>query len=139
MSSFAVIREFRKFDLLEAQRLVASLYSQFDLDLRVIADVADMISHAEYSFRRYWVLTAGKLRAVELTDMLVPLLAGPDFRSEAFEALVMMGPAVLPGLSKWMDHEDPRIQKMTGLVLSRVSQNKIDKFCQLPSKSKGKK
>ncbi len=139
MSSFAMIREFRKFGLLEAQRMVASLYSQFDLDLRVIADVADMISHAEYAFRKYWVLTAGELKAVELTDMLVPLLAGPDFRIEAFQALVMMGPVVLPTLSKWTEHENPRIQKMTALVLSKISQDKINKFCQVPSKPKGKK
>ncbi len=131
MSSFAAVREFRKFLSLEVQKMVASLYSQLDLDLRVIADIADMISHAEYSFRKFWVLTAGKLKAVELTDMLVPLLANQDFRAEAFQALVMMGPEVLPRLPKWLNHEDPRIQKMTALVLSRISQDKIDKFCQV--------
>ncbi len=138
MSSFSTIREFRRFDSFQTQQMVASLYSQFDLDLRVIADVADMISHAEYAFRKYWVLTAGKLCAVELTDMLVPLLAGADFRGEAFQALVMMGADVLPHLSKWTDHEDPRIQKMTALVLSRISQDKIDRFCQVSPKAKGK-
>lgn len=140
MSSFAAVREFRKFLSLEVQKIVASLYSQFDLDLRVIADVADMISHTEYYFRKFWVLTAGKLKAVELTNMLVPLLADQDFRAEAFQALVMMGPAVLPRLSEWLDHEDPRIQKMTALVLSRISQDNIDKFCQVPrTKSRGRR
>lgn len=132
MSSFAIIREFRPSNLLDIQQMIASLYSQFDLDLRVIADVADMISHAEYSFRKFWILAAGELRAVELTDMLVPLLAEQDFRAETFLALVNMGPDVLPRLSPWLNHEDPRIQKMAALVLSKISQDRIDPFCQVP-------
>lgn len=136
MSSFDRIRELRKYDTREIQAMVASLYSRFTLDLRVIADVADMISHAEYSSRRYWILTAGELCAVELTDLLVPLLADSDFRAEAFQALIAMGPAVLPRLSQWLEHEDPRIQKMTALVLSRISQDNIDKFCKVVVKPK---
>ena len=136
MSSFANIRELRQLNFLEIQKMVASLYSQFELDLSVMADVADMISHAEYSFRKFWILTAGKLKAVELTDMLVPLLANQDFRTEAFRALVMMGPDVLPRLPRWLHHEDPRIQKMTALALSRISQDNIDKFCQISNQSR---
>ena len=61
--------------------------------------------------------------------MLVPLLAEQDFRVEAFQALRMMGADVLPRLSGWLNHEDPRIKKMAALVLSRISQDHIDKFC----------
>jgi len=129
MSSFSIIRELRRLSSLEVQKMVARLYGQFDKDLRVIADVSDMISHSEFSLRKFWILTAGKLRAVELTDMLVPLLADQDFRVEAFQALTSMGTEVLPGLSGWLQHEDPRIKKMTALVLSRISQDYIDKFC----------
>ncbi|GAK54160.1 PBS lyase HEAT-like repeat protein [Candidatus Moduliflexus flocculans] len=136
MSSFETIREFRRFSPRELQEMVASLYSQFDSELRVLADVADMISHAEYAFRKYWILAAGNLSATELTDMIVPLLAEPDFRAEAFQALVRMGKAVLPRLGKWLDHEDPRIQKMIALVLSRISQDNIDKFCKVALHSK---
>jgi hypothetical protein len=133
MSSFGVIRELRRFSSLEVQKMVARLYGQFDKDLRVIADVSDMISHSEFSIRRFWILTAGKLCAIELTDMLVPLLADQDFRVEAFQALTAMGVEVLPHLSGWLQHEDPRIQKMTALVLSRISQDHIDKFCKIES------
>jgi len=136
MSSFETIREFRRFLARELQEIVASLYSQFDSELRVLADVADMISHAEYAFRKYWIVTAGNLMATELTDMIVPLLAEPDFRAEAFQALVHMGKAVLPRLGKWLEHEDPRIQKMIALVLSRISQDNIDKFCKVALHSK---
>ncbi len=136
MSSFETIREFRRFSTRELQEMVASLYSQFTSELRVLADVADMISHAEYAFRKYWIMTAGKLSATELTDMIVPLLAEPDFRAEAFQALVRMGKAVLPRLGNWLDHEDPRIQKMIALVLSRISQDNIDKFCKVALHSK---
>jgi len=138
MSSFAVIRELRKINALEVQKTVANLYGQFEKDLRVIADVSDMISHSEFSVRKSWILTAGKLRAVELTDMLVPLLAEPDFRAEAFQALTMMGAEVVPCLSSWLQHEDPRIKKMTALVLSRISQDYIDKFCTIPQNQKVK-
>jgi HEAT repeat protein len=135
-SSFAVVRELRKINSLEVQKTVATLYGQFDKDLRVIADVADMISHSEFSVRKCWILTAGKLCAVELTDLLVPLLADPDFRIEAFQALTMMGAEVVPCLSGWLHHEDPRIKKMTALVLSRISQDCIDKFCTIPQNQK---
>lgn len=133
MSSFAVIRELRRFHSLEVQKMVACLYSQFDKDLRVIADVSDMISHSEFSIRKFWILTAGKLCAIELTDMLVPLLADQDFRVEAFQALTTMGAEVIPRLSGWLQHEDPRIQKMTALVLFKSSQVHIDKFCKIES------
>lgn len=136
MSSFETIREFRRFSTRELQEMVASLYSQFTSELRVLADVADMIGHAEYAFRKYWIMAAGKLTATELTDMIVPLLAEPDFRAEAFQALVHIGKAVLPRLGKWLDHEDPRIQKMIALVLSRISQDNIDKFCKVALHSK---
>ena len=121
--------------------MVASLYSHFPVprDLRVIADVADMISHAEYAFRKFWILTAGTLRAAELIDMIVPLLADSDFRAEAFEALIAMGQDVLPRLGAWLQHDDPRIQRMTALVLSRISQDNIDKFCKVSIKLKRKK
>ncbi|MBD3309065.1 hypothetical protein GF339_21850 [candidate division KSB3 bacterium] len=125
-SSFPIIREFRKFDSPQIQAMVAELYGELEPDLRVVADVADMISHAEYSFRKFWILAAGKLHAVELTDMLVPLLIDQDFRAEAFHALVLMGSAVLPNLARWFDHEDPRLQKMTALLLTRVAQDKLD-------------
>lgn len=131
MSSFTALREFRQINLLEIQKIVASLYSQFDCNLRVVADIADMISHAEYSFRKFWIAAAGKLQAVELTDMLIPLLAEPDFRAETFYALVNMGPEGLSRLVSWLNHEDPRIQKMTALVLSKISQDRIDQFCQI--------
>ncbi len=136
MSSFETIREFRRFSTKELQDMVASLYSQFTSDLRVLADVADMISHAEYAFRKCWILAAGNLVATELTDMIVPLLAESDFRAEAFQALVRMGKAVLPRLGVWLEHEDPRIQKMIALVLSRISQDNIDKFCKVALQSK---
>lgn len=139
MSSFSSIREFRRFNTREVQEMVALLYSRFERDLRVIADVSDMISHSEYSFRKYWILTAGKLSAIELTDMLVPLLAEQDFRIEAFQALTMIGQGVLPRLARWLTHEDPRIQKMTALVLARISQDHIDKFCKIPIKPLVKK
>ena len=139
MSSFAVIRELRRQNSLEVQRNIAELYSQFEKDLRVIADVADMISHSEFSVRKFWILTAGKLRAVELTDLLVPLLAVPNFRTEAFQALLMMGIQVLPHLAHWLQHEDPRIKKMTALVLARLSQDHIDAFCTIPQTSKTKR
>jgi len=68
--------------------------------------------------------------------MLVPLLADKDFRAEAFQALSMMGPEVLPRISKWMRHEDPRVKKMTALLLARISQDAIDKFCMATKASK---
>lgn len=141
MSSYEVVREFRKLNTHELQEMVASLYSHFPVprDLRVIADVADMISHAEYAFRKFWILTAGTLRAAELIDMIVPLLADSDFRAEAFEALIAMGQDVLPRLGAWLQHDDPRIQRMTALVLSRISQDNIDKFCKVSIKLKRKK
>lgn len=129
MSSFNVVRELRRMKEPDVQKMVALLYSQFDKDLRVIADVSDMISHSEFSVRKFWILTAGKLRAVELADLLVPLLANSDFREEVFQALTMMGAEVIPCLAPWLQYEDPRIKKMTGLVLSRISQDHIDKFC----------
>ncbi len=135
LSALEVIRDLRKLPSVEVQEMVASLYSQFELDLRVVADVADMISHADYSCRKFWILTAGALNAVALTDMLVPLLAQTDFRKEAFRALVAMGASVLPQLAKWLEHEDPRIQKVTALVLSRISQDHIDTFCHISTKS----
>ena len=113
--------------------MIARLYGQFDKNLRVIADVSNMISHSELSIRKYWILTAGKLRAVELTDLLVPLLADQEFRVEAFQALTMMGADVLPRLSRWLAHEDPRIKKMAALVLSKISQDHMDKFCKIES------
>ena len=133
LSSFEIIREMRAIVSLQIQEMVASLYSRLPSDLRVIADVADMISHAEYSFRKFWILAAGRLKAVSLTDMLVPLLAERDFRAETFQAFVMMGQEVLPYLSKYLDHEDPRIQKMSALVLSRIAQDHLDRFCHLPT------
>ncbi|GAK56397.1 Alr1903 protein [Candidatus Vecturithrix granuli] len=134
MSSFSILRELRHINLLEIQKMVASLYSQLDRDLRVIADIADMISHAEYSYRKFWIAAAGRLQAVELTDMLIPLLADPDFRAETFYALVNMGIEGLPRLVQYLNYEDPRIQKMAALVLSKISQDRIDKFCQAPCK-----
>lgn len=133
MSSLTVIRDLRRLNSLEVQKMIARLYGQFDKDLRVIADVSDMISHSEFSIRKYWILTAGKLRAVELTDLLVPLLADQEFRVEAFQALTMIGADVLPRLSGWLHHEDPRIKKMTALVLSKISQDHMDKFCKIES------
>ncbi len=129
MSSLEVIRELRGLPSVEVQEMVASLYSRFEPDLRVVADVADMVSHAEYSFRKFWILTAGALKAVALTDLLVPLLVQVDFRKEAFQACVAMGADVLPHLTKWLHHDDPRIQKMVALVLSRISQDRIGTFC----------
>lgn len=131
MSSFRILRELRQINLLEVQKMVASLYSQFDRDLRVIADMADMISHAEYTSRKCWIAAAGRLKAVELIDMLVPLLADPDFRVDTFYALVNMGAEGLPRLAQYLNYEDPRIQKMAALVLSKISQDRIDKFCQV--------
>lgn len=132
ISSYPVIRALRRTNSLEVQKIVALLYGQFPKDLRVIADVSDMISHSEFSIRKFWILTAGKLCAIELTDMLVPLLADPNFRNEAFQALTMMGADILPRLGGWLNHEDPRIQKMTALVVARISQDRIDIFCPVP-------
>jgi hypothetical protein len=129
MSSFATIRESRHSTVPDIQKSVATLYSRFDRDLRVIADVADMISHSEFSMRKFWILTAGKLCAIELVDLLVPLLADSNFRQEAFHALIMMGTKLLPRLVGWLNHDDPRIKKMAALVLARISQDHIDKFC----------
>jgi HEAT repeat protein len=131
LSSFEIIREMRAIVSLQIQEMVASLYSRLPSDLRVIADVADMISHAEYSFRKFWILAAGRLKAVSLTDMLVPLLAEHDFRADTFQAFVIMGQEVLPYLAKYLDHEDPRIQKMSALVFSRIAQDHLDRFCQI--------
>ncbi len=131
LSSFEVIREMRGIVSLQVQEMVASLYSRLPADLRVIADVADMISHAEYSFRKFWILAAGRLKAVGLTDMLVPLLAERNSRAETFQAFVMMGQDVLPYFVKWLDHEDPRIQKMSALVLSRIAQDHLERFCHI--------
>ena len=139
MSSFPVIRELRRLNSLDIQKMVAALYSQFEKDLRVIADVADMISYSDFSTRKFWILTAGKLHAVELTDLLVQLLADQNFRAEAFRALTMMGTAVLPYLSSWLQHEDPRIKKMTALVLARISQDHIDPFCPIPQPARMKR
>jgi hypothetical protein len=135
MSSFATIRELRRAPSLEIQRIVAFLYAQFEKDLRVVADMADMISYSEFSIRKDWILTAGHLCAIELTDLLVPLLADHNFRTEAFQALVMMGTEVLPRLTDWLHHGDPRIKKMTAVVAARISQDHIDKFCTMPHTS----
>jgi HEAT repeat protein len=132
MSSFAPIRELRRVPSLDIQKIVASLYARFDKDLRVVADISDMISHSEFSIRKYWILTAGHLCAIELTDLLVPLLADQNFRTEAFQALVMMGTELLPRLKSWLHHEDPRIKKMAAVVAARISQDHIDKFCTIP-------
>ena len=132
MSSFAAIRELRRAPSLEIQKIVASLYTRFDKDLRVVADIADMISHSEFSIRKDWILTAGHLCAIELVDLLVPLLADQNFRMEAFQALVMMGTDLLPQIANWLHHEDPRIKKMTAMVVARISQDHIDKFCTIP-------
>jgi hypothetical protein len=43
-----------------------------------------------------------------------------------------MGAAILPRLVGWLNHEDPRIQKMTALVIARISQDHIDAFCAVP-------
>ena len=131
LSSFEIIREMRAIVSLQIQEMVALLYSRLPADLRVMADVADMISHAEYSFRKFWILAAGRLKAVSLTDMLIPLLAEKDFRADAFQAFVMMGQDVLPYLAKYLNHDDPRIQKMSALLFSRIAQDHLDRFCQL--------
>jgi HEAT repeat protein len=132
ISSYPIIRALRRTNSLEVQKIIAALYGQFPKDLRVIADVSDMISHSEFSIRKFWILTAGKLCAIELADMLVPLLADPNFRIEAFQAITMMGAAILPRLVGWLNHEDPRIQKMAALVIARISQDRIDAFCTVP-------
>jgi hypothetical protein len=132
MSSFAAIRELRRVPSLDIQKIVATLYARFDKDLRVVADISDMISHSEFSIRKYWILTAGRLCAIELTDLLMPLLADQNFRTEAFQALVMMGTELLPRLKSWLHHEDPRIKKMAAVVVARISQDHIDKFCTIP-------
>ena len=77
-------------------------------------------------------MTAGKLCAIELADLLVPLLTDQNFRMEVFQALVMMGTDLLPRLAGWLHHEDPRIKKMTALVVARISQDHIDRFCTIP-------
>lgn len=132
MSSFATLRELRRAPSLEIQRVIAALYAELDKDLRVVADMADMISHSEFSIRKDWFLTAGRLCAIELIDLLVPFLADQNFRAEAFEALVMMGTELLPWITTWLHHEDPRIKKMTAMVVSRISQDHIDRFCTIP-------
>ncbi|PID58351.1 hypothetical protein CSB45_04595 [candidate division KSB3 bacterium] len=130
ISSLEILREMRAIVSQQVQEMVASLYSRLPPDLRVIADVADMISHAEYSFRKFWILAAGRLKALSLTDMLIPLLAEQDVRAETFQAFVMMGKEVLPYLARYVDDDDPRIQKMSALLLSRIAQDYLDRFCQ---------